>query len=97
MTESQSLINCTFHSTQAKKIYQVTRNKLYGPKQYRAQRTLQRLFLPANGVHVSEIKAFLPIEEGTVEVSQAGVELTDGRILRGIDQVIFSTGFVRPL
>lgn len=49
--------------------------------------------MPANGVHVSEIKAFLSID-GCDDIRQAGVELTNGDILTGIDQVIFSTGYV---
>lgn len=79
-------------SGHAKHIYQVVRNKLYGPKQYRAQRALQRLFLPPGVEHVSEIASFGNVD-ALEDMAEAEIKLTDGRILRNVDRVIFSTGY----
>ncbi|KAK4686806.1 hypothetical protein P7C73_g3316, partial [Tremellales sp. Uapishka_1] len=75
-----------------KKIYQVTRDTVVGPEDYLQFREKQKALLPENGEIVPEIKRFLPPPPGVV-ISQGRIELTDGRVLSGIDAVIFSTGY----
>ncbi|OCF32310.1 dimethylaniline monooxygenase [Kwoniella heveanensis BCC8398] len=74
------------------KIYMVGRNKLRGPIEYKKQRQMQRFLLPENAQAVSEIKRFVPPAAGQV-IQQTSVELTDGTVLEGIDEVIFATGY----
>ncbi|WVR03026.1 hypothetical protein IAU60_000015 [Kwoniella sp. DSM 27419] len=76
----------------ASKIYMVGRNKLRGPVAYKKQRRMQRFLLPDNAEQVPEIRRFLPPSPGQ-SIRQASVELTDGRVLTGIDEVIFATGY----
>lgn len=89
---SKSNADFSLCSPHVKKVYQVTRNSFYGPDQYKKQRAMQRLFLPANGEHVSEIDEFLPPEEGDANIESGKVRLTDGRVLTDIGSIIFSTG-----
>jgi hypothetical protein len=51
--------------------------------------------MPPGTEHVSEIASFGNIN-GVDDISAATITLTDGRTLTGIDQVIFSTGYVIP-
>lgn len=80
------------NSPHVNKVYQVTRNSFYGPDQYKKQRAMQRLFLPANGEHVSEIDEFVAPSDGDVSIENGKVSLTDGRVLTDIGSIIFSTG-----
>ncbi|WRT63141.1 uncharacterized protein IL334_000044 [Kwoniella shivajii] len=75
-----------------KRTYMVGRNKLRGPPAYQKQRKMQRFMLPQKAEAVSEIHRFLPPKLGQ-PIREAEVELSDGRILKGIDEVIFATGY----
>ncbi|KAF8993639.1 hypothetical protein BDQ17DRAFT_1401601 [Cyathus striatus] len=48
--------------------------------------------LPANTTIVPEIRQFLPLKEGE-RIEEGRVELGNGTILTGIDNIIFGTGF----
>ncbi|WWC97645.1 hypothetical protein V866_004529 [Kwoniella sp. B9012] len=74
------------------KTYLVGRNKLRGPPAYQRQRKLQRFMVPEKGESVAEIQRFVPPNPGQ-PIEEAEVELTDGRILKGISEVIFATGY----
>jgi hypothetical protein len=48
------------------------------------------LLLPENGEHVDQIKRFRTPH--SADISEGQIELVDGRILEGIDYIIFCTG-----
>ncbi|TYJ53790.1 hypothetical protein B9479_005550 [Cryptococcus floricola] len=79
-------------SPHTSKLYLVGRNVLRGPKAYREQRKMQRQFVLPNAEQVPEIKRFLPPPAGK-GIEEAEIELTDGRIITGVDGIIFTTGF----
>ncbi|WWC67381.1 uncharacterized protein I206_101289 [Kwoniella pini CBS 10737] len=74
------------------KTYMVGRNKLRGPVAYQKQRRMQRFMVPEKAEPVSEIHRFIPPTEGQ-SIDEAEIELTDGRILKGLSEVIFATGY----
>ncbi|OCF72394.1 dimethylaniline monooxygenase [Kwoniella mangroviensis CBS 8886] len=74
------------------KTYLVGRNKLRGPPAYQRQRKLQRFMVSEKGESVAEIQRFVPPNPGQ-PIEEAEVELKDGRILKGISEVIFATGY----
>lgn len=65
---------------------------LNGPTQYRALRRLQRFILPSNAEVYPEIHQFVPPGEDDIAIGQGRVALSDGRVLSGIDEIIFATG-----
>ncbi|KAK8844850.1 hypothetical protein IAR55_006700 [Kwoniella newhampshirensis] len=79
-------------ASHANKLYLVGKNVLRGPTAYQQQRRLQRALVPENSERVAEIKRFLPLKSGQT-LSEGTIELTDGRLLTGIDEVIFATGY----
>ncbi|WVQ72197.1 hypothetical protein IAR50_001743 [Cryptococcus sp. DSM 104548] len=79
-------------SPHTSKLYLVGRNVLRGPKAYREQRKMQRQFVLPNAEQVPEIKRFLPPKTGA-GIEEGEIELTDGRIITGVDGIIFTTGF----
>ncbi|WVQ82943.1 hypothetical protein IAT38_005079 [Cryptococcus sp. DSM 104549] len=76
----------------AKKIFLVGRNTIRGPQGYQEMRRMQRHLKPDNAEQVPEIKRFFPPSPGQ-SISEGRIELTDGRVLTGIDEIIFATGY----
>ncbi len=76
-------------STYAKKVYQVARDKIPGPQSHVKFRTIQRSW--PNAELVPEVRKFIVPPKGG-SMSEDGVELTDGTLIRGVDAVLFSTG-----
>ncbi|WWC57516.1 uncharacterized protein I303_100048 [Kwoniella dejecticola CBS 10117] len=74
------------------KTYMVGRNRFHGPVAYQKQRRMQRFMIPDKAEVVSEIKRFIRPQDGQ-RIEEAEIELTDGRILKGISDVIFATGY----
>jgi hypothetical protein len=82
-------------SPHVNKLYMVGREiKRDSPKGYQVMRRMQRFTLPSNAEQVREIDHFVqPSEDaGEADISRGRVVLKDGRVLSGIDHVIFATG-----
>ncbi|WWD22598.1 hypothetical protein CI109_107091 [Kwoniella shandongensis] len=79
-------------SPHVNKLYLVGKNVLRGPVAYQQQRRMQRYLVPDNSEKVAEIKRFVPLKPGQA-LSEGTIELTDGRTLTGVDEIIFATGY----
>ena len=78
------------------KLYMVGREiKRAAPGEHQAMRRMQRFTLPSNAEQVREIDHFVEPQDGD-GMREGRVVLKDGRVLTGIDHVIFATGYVPP-
>ncbi|WWC90249.1 uncharacterized protein L201_005182 [Kwoniella dendrophila CBS 6074] len=75
------------------KTYMVGRDKFRGPSAYQKQRKMQRLMLPDKAESIAEIKRFLPPKSQNQSIEESEIELTDGTIIKGVNEVIFATGY----
>jgi hypothetical protein len=83
-------------SPHVSKIYIVGKNTLRGPEGYKSMRRFQRYILPKNAEQLPEISGFdVPIPGQ--DIKEARVILCDGRVVTGIDRIIFATGYVQLL
>jgi hypothetical protein len=81
----------------ASKLYMVGRDiKRNTPHEHQALRRMQRFTLPSNAEQVREIDQFEEphADMGEGDIRQGRVVLKDGRVLSGIDHIIFATGHV---
>jgi heterodisulfide reductase subunit A-like polyferredoxin len=81
-------------SPQVKKIYMVGKNEIVGPEGYQMMRRGQRRWLPSNGEALPEITSFED-PESAEGMDKGVITLSDGRVITGIDGIIFATGYVR--
>ncbi|OXG54155.1 dimethylaniline monooxygenase [Cryptococcus neoformans] len=79
-------------SPYAKKIYMVGRNILRGPQQYRDLRKMQRHFALPNSEILPEIRCFHAPSPGQA-INEGSIEFTNGRVITGVDEIIFATGY----
>lgn len=76
----------------ARNVYMVGKNRLTGPDDYKKFRNFQRFLVPKTALSVPEIKTFRPPPSGPKGIEAGEIELTDGRVLTDIHEIIFATG-----
>ncbi|WWC57473.1 uncharacterized protein I303_100005 [Kwoniella dejecticola CBS 10117] len=76
----------------AGKIWISARISTSAPSGYQAFRAAQRSRTTENPEDLEEISAFLPIT-GEHRIQDAKIELIDGKVITGVDHIIFCTGY----
>ncbi|GFZ50283.1 hypothetical protein JCM24511_08039 [Saitozyma sp. JCM 24511] len=79
-------------SPHVKKIYMVGKNEIVGPEGYQIMRRGQRRWLPSNAEALPEITSFED-PESAEGMDKGVITLSDGRVVTGIDSIIFATGY----